>query len=96
MEVRESEVGGKDDDGYMYKSYVTFMKANDRAKRNFIMEQLAAQYIQIRPGTHAVHRLGYYVNKYRLKAEKLQNACRAEDTTITLPIFPDMTEQQKR
>lgn len=85
----------KDDDGYMYKSYVTCMKANDRAKRNFIMEQLAAQDIQTRPGTHEAHRLGYYVNKYCLKSEKFQNACRAEDTTITLTIFPGMAEQQQ-
>ena len=45
----------KKDDGYMYKYYVTCMKANDRAKSN-----------------------------------------RAENTTITLSVFPGMTEQQRQ
>ena len=56
------------------------------------MEHLAAANIQTRPGTHAVVRLGYYVNKYQLRPEAWPNACLAEDSSITLPIFPGMTE----
>ncbi len=56
------------------------------------MEHLAASNIQTRPGTHAVVRLGCYMNKYRLRPEAWPNACLAEDTSITLPIFPGMTE----
>lgn len=83
-----------DDPGHTYQSYVIRLAANDREKRNAIMERLAELKIQTRPGTHAVHRLGYYVNKYGLKPEQFPNACRAEDTTITLPIFPDMSDDQ--
>ncbi len=83
-----------DDPGHTYQSYVIRLAANDREKRNAIMERLAELKIQTRPGTHAVHRLGYYVNKYGLKPEQFPNACRAEDTTITLPIFPGMTDDQ--
>ena len=54
------------------------------------MAKLDAAGFQTRPGTHAVHRLGYYVNKYGLKSEQFPNACIAEETTITLPIIPDM------
>ena len=85
-----------DDPGHTYQSYVTRLAANDRKKRNAIMERLAELKIQTRPGTHAVHRLGYYVNKYGLRPEQFPNACRAEDTTITLPIFPGMSDDQQK
>lgn len=85
-----------DDLGHTYQSYVTRLRADDRAKRNAIMEHLAEINIQTRPGTHAVHRLGYYASKYGLRPEQFPNACRAEDTTITLPIFPGMTDDQQR
>lgn len=85
-----------DDPGHTYQSYVIRLAANDREKRNAIMERLAELKIQTRPGTHAVHRLGYYVNKYGLKPEQFPHACWAEDTTITLPIFPGMTDDQQK
>jgi perosamine synthetase len=84
-----------DDAGHTYQSYVTRLARDDRAKRNEIMEHLADLKIQTRPGTHAVHRLGYYAKKYTLRPEQFPNACRAEDTTITLPIFPGMNDQQQ-
>ena len=84
-----------DDPGHTYQSYVIQLAANDREKRNAIMECLAELKIQTRPGTHAVHRLGYYINKYGLRPEQFPNACRAEDTTITLPIFGYVDDQQK-
>jgi dTDP-4-amino-4,6-dideoxygalactose transaminase len=85
-----------DDPGHTYQSYVTRLRTDDRDKRNSLMEHLAEQKIQTRPGTHAVHRLGYYANKYGLRPELFPNACRAEDSTITLPIFPGMTDDQQR
>jgi dTDP-4-amino-4,6-dideoxygalactose transaminase len=85
-----------DDPGHTYQSYVIRLASNDREKRNALMERLAELKIQTRPGTHAVHRLGYYANKYGLHAEQFPNACRAEDTTITLPIFPGMSDEQQK
>jgi perosamine synthetase len=84
-----------DDPGHTYQSYVTRLTVNDCDRRNAIMERLASLEIQTRPGTHAVHRLGYYVNKYGLRPEQFPNACQAEDTSITLPIFPGMTDEQQ-
>jgi dTDP-4-amino-4,6-dideoxygalactose transaminase len=83
-----------DDDGHTYQSYVIRIEAG-REARNRVMDALAALEIQTRPGTHAVHRLGYYVSKYGLRPEQFPNACAAEDTTITLPIFPGMTTDQQ-
>jgi dTDP-4-amino-4,6-dideoxygalactose transaminase len=85
-----------DDPGHTYQSYVTRLRNGDRAKRNNIMERLAERKIQTRPGTHAVHRLGYYVQKYSLRPEQFPKACQAEDSTITLPIFPGMTETDQQ
>jgi dTDP-4-amino-4,6-dideoxygalactose transaminase len=88
---------GGDIDGHAFQSYVIRVLDGGRRQRNAIMAALAAEKIQTRPGTHAVHRLGYYRTKYGLRPEQFPNAALAEDTTITLPIFPNMTEadQQK-
>jgi len=84
----------QDDEGHTYQSYVVRVASGDRNQRNAVMEHLAAKDIQTRPGTHAVHRLGYYTRKYGLQAHDFPRACLAEDTSITLPIFPGMTDEQ--
>jgi dTDP-4-amino-4,6-dideoxygalactose transaminase len=81
--------------GHTYQSYVVRLREGGTARRNAIMDALDAEGIQTRPGTHAVHRLGYYREKYGLRAEQFPSACAAEDTTITLPNFPGMTDRQQ-
>lgn len=78
--------------GHTYQSYVIRILKGGRDKRNQIMEHFQSLNIQTRPGTHAVHRLGYYRDKYALKPEQFPIAVSSEDTTITLPIFPGMTD----
>jgi dTDP-4-amino-4,6-dideoxygalactose transaminase len=78
--------------GHTYQSYVIRVLRGGRARRNRIMEALAAEDIQTRPGTHAVHRLGYYAAKYGIEPAQFPRACLCEDTTITLPIFPGMSD----
>jgi len=78
--------------GHTYQSYVIRVVEGGLPRRNAIMDRLAEAGIQTRPGTHAVHRLRYYVQKYGLRPEQFPNACAAEDTSITLPIFPGMSE----
>jgi dTDP-4-amino-4,6-dideoxygalactose transaminase len=82
--------------GHNYQSYVIRLREGGRTLRNEIMKRMAADGIQTRPGTHAVHRLGYYSTKYGLAADDFPNAAACEDTTITLPIFPGMTEHDQR
>ena len=81
--------------GHTYQSYVIRVLKGGKAKRNAVMEFLEARKIQTRPGTHAVHRLGYYVAKYGIREEACPVAAACEDTTITLPLFPGMTEAQQ-
>lgn len=84
-----------DDPGHTYQSYVIRMSNGKKLLRNKIMDHLISLNIQTRPGTHAVHRLGYFKKKYSLKDNDFVNAIKAEDTSITLPIFPGMTDKQQ-
>jgi dTDP-4-amino-4,6-dideoxygalactose transaminase len=79
-------------EGHTYQSFVIRLLKGGRNRRNRIMEELQKRGIQTRPGTHAIHRLGYYAAKYGFSAHDYPNATQCEDTTITLPIFPGMPE----
>ncbi len=60
-------------------------------KRNLWMDQLQQAGISTRPATHAVHMLTFYQEKYKLKPEDFPNAYRANDCSISLPLFHGMT-----
>ncbi|MBR0801187.1 DegT/DnrJ/EryC1/StrS family aminotransferase [Bradyrhizobium jicamae] len=79
------------DPGHSYQSFVIRIAEGGRQRRNALMVSLAKRSIQTRPGTHAVPALGYYRTKYGLCPQHFPNAMIAEDTSITLPIFPGMT-----
>ncbi|MEQ8746003.1 DegT/DnrJ/EryC1/StrS family aminotransferase [Pyruvatibacter sp.] len=87
---------GGDVSGHSYQSYVVRIDEGGRNRRNAIMSFLKAADIQTRPGTHAVHMLEYYSGKYNLQPGDFPRAAEAQDTTITLPIFPGMTESDQR
>ena len=78
--------------GHTYQSLVLRVLKGGRDRRNAVMNHMQKAGIQTRPGTHAVHRLGYYADKYGLKPGDFPIAANAEDTTITLPLFPGMTK----
>lgn len=84
-----------DDGGHTYQSFVVRLASGSRDQRNRLMDLLWTSGIQTRPGTHAAHRLGYYSRKYSIPAEAFPNAAIAEDTTITLPIVPGMSDVQQ-
>jgi dTDP-4-amino-4,6-dideoxygalactose transaminase len=84
-----------DTSGHTYQSYVIRVMEGGRERRNAIMRHLDDAKIQTRPGTHAVHNLGYYKNKYSLKPGDFPAASNAEITTITLPIFPGIKVQDQ-
>ena len=80
------------DAGHSYQSFVIRVVEGGRKRRNALMSYLAAGNIQTRPGTHAVPALGFYREKYALRPDDYPNAVLAENTTITLPLFPGMTD----
>jgi dTDP-4-amino-4,6-dideoxygalactose transaminase len=63
-------------------------------KRNKLMASLEKSGISVRQGTHAVHTLGYYKKKYRLKNEDYRNSYMADRLSITLPLFYDISKEE--
>ena len=93
--------------GYIhsYQSYVGLLKLKGKTsiqevlflnrKRNAMMERLGAAGIAVRQGTHAVHLLGYYREKYHLKPEDCIRSFAAEQLSMTLPLYPQMTDEEQ-
>jgi dTDP-4-amino-4,6-dideoxygalactose transaminase len=86
---------GGDTAGHTYQSFVVRLQEGGRKRRNALMAAMDAANIQTRPGTHAVHRLGYYQKKYQIPLDMFPNASASEDTTITMPIIPFMKKQDQ-
>jgi dTDP-4-amino-4,6-dideoxygalactose transaminase len=64
-------------------------------KRNIWMDQLQQAGISTRPATHAVHMLTFYQEKYKLKPEAFPSAYRANECSISLPLFHGMTTSEQ-
>ena len=87
-----------------YQSYVCLFQpepptlANVKqlhTQRNALMDTLEAAGIASRPGTHAVHMLGFYREKYGLQPEDFPNTYLADHLTLTLPLYAQMTEEEQ-
>lgn len=59
--------------------------------RSGLMKHLSNEGISSRPGTHAVHLLGYYHRKYSIRPQNFPNSTLAHNNTIALPLYPGMT-----
>jgi perosamine synthetase len=64
-------------------------------ERNHLLAALERNGISVRQGTHAVHTLGYYKTKYRLKDHDYPMSYIADRLSITLPLYFGMTEQEQ-
>lgn len=87
-----------------YQSYVCLYQPEKPAlqnvrrlneERNALMDRLDAAGIATRPGTHAVHLQGYYSKKYHLQPQDLPNAYLADQLTLTLPLYTQMTPEEQ-
>lgn len=78
---------------HAWQAYVTYVDP-DRAPipRNQMMEILQAKGISTRPGTHAVHNLGYYKKTFGFKPEDFKNAYLCDQQTLAIPLFNKMTK----
>jgi len=59
------------------------------------MEILQKNGVSTRPATHAVHMLSFYKNKYCIQPEDFPNAYRANDCSISLPLFHGMRQSEQ-
>jgi len=64
-------------------------------RRNDLMDSLEVAGIATRPGTHAVHNLGFYRRKYGIKPEDYPNALFADHLSIALPLYAQMTDEEQ-
>lgn len=64
-------------------------------RRNRLMQELEEQGIATRQGTHAAALTRYYAEKYSLELEQFPVAAVAERLSLTLPLYPQMTEEEQ-
>lgn len=93
-------------DGYYhtYQSYVCMLNieklgissvAEGGEFRNELLQKLEDIGIATRQGTHAVHMLGYYKNRFGYKPEDIPNAYACDHLSITLPLYIQMTDEDQ-
>lgn len=76
-----------------WQSFVTLIdESKSPYPRNEIMKKLMKKGISTRPGTHAVHMLNFYVQKYSIKPEDFPGAMVANNCSMSLPLHNKMTK----
>ncbi|MGC6502740.1 MAG: DegT/DnrJ/EryC1/StrS family aminotransferase [Flavobacteriaceae bacterium] len=82
------------DDRHGWQSYVLLIdETKAPLSRNAIMEALQQAGISTRPGTHAVHMLGYYAERYSIHPEDFPGAQTANDKSISIPLHNRMVDE---
>lgn len=77
---------------HAWQAYVTRVNEPSNSNfRNFVMKKLESQGISTRPGTHAIHLLKYYKNRYGLKPHDFPNSLIAHETTMAIPLHNRLT-----
>ena len=77
---------------HSWQSYCVYVDPDTAPmKRNDIMMYLKDHGIAARPGTHAVHMLNYYQDKYGYKASDFPGAQACNDNTMSIPLHNRMS-----
>lgn len=77
-----------------WQSFVTLVDEEKAPySRNDIMEKLQAKGVSTRPGTHAVHMLNYYSEKYNIQPSDFPGAQIANDHSMAIPLHNRMTQE---
>jgi len=77
---------------HAWQSFVTYIEP-DKApmSRNELMEKLQQLGISTRPGTHAVHMLDYYADRYDIKPDDYPAAKDCNNNSMAIPFHNKMT-----
>jgi dTDP-4-amino-4,6-dideoxygalactose transaminase len=62
--------------------------------RNDFMDYLQKNGISTRPGTHAIHMLQFYTEKYGFKNEDYPNSYISSECSIAFPLFPALSSEE--
>jgi dTDP-4-amino-4,6-dideoxygalactose transaminase len=77
-----------------WQSYVLFVdETKAPMKRNDLMEYLQQQGISTRPGTHAVHMLGFYAKTFNIKPSDFPGAYAANEYSMSIPLHNKMEKE---
>jgi perosamine synthetase len=77
-----------------WQSYVVMIdETKAPMKRNELMQYLHKNGVSTRPGTHAVHMLGFYANKYGISPTDFPNAYAANEYSMSIPLHNKMTAE---
>lgn len=88
LRMPQRPVDGK----HAWQAFVTTVDpASAPMPRNAIMETLQRKGISTRPGTHAVHLLGYYRDRYGMRPDDFPGARDCDANTMALPLHNRMT-----
>jgi dTDP-4-amino-4,6-dideoxygalactose transaminase len=78
---------------HAWQAYVTRVRPEAAPlPRNEIMAKLHAMGVATRPGTHAIHTLGYYRERFGLRPEHLPASRDAERNTMAIPLHNRMSD----
>lgn len=89
---------------HTYQSYVCMLdlavlKLQGTAEggifRNELLQRLEDKGIATRQGTHAVHMLDYYKNRFGFKSEDFPVAYACDHLSITLPLYAEIAEEDQ-
>lgn len=77
-----------------WQAFVTYVDpAKAPAPRNVLMERLQERGVATRPGTHAVHMLGYYRDRFGIRAEDFPAARDCNDHSMAIPLHNRMSSE---
>ncbi len=80
--------------GHAWQAFVIYVDPQQAPlPRNEIMERLQSKGVSTRPGTHAVHMLGYYRERFGLKIDDYPGARDCDANTMAIPLHNRMSEE---
>lgn len=79
---------------HAWQSFVTYVDPDTAPMaRNDLMELLQKRGISTRPGTHAVHMLGYYATTYGFQQDDYPGAKASNDNSMSIPLHNKMVKE---
>lgn len=79
---------------HAWQAYVTYVDPQTAPlPRNEIMARLHKMGVATRPGTHAIHMLGYYTERFGYAADDLPGSRDCECNTMAIPLHNRMTAE---
>ena len=76
-----------------WQSFVTYVNPKAPMPRNNIMEKLQDMGISTRPGTHAVHMLSIYKDRFGIKQNDYPGARDCDANTMAIPLHNQMAKE---